>query len=192
MIKKFYFLFLFFVHAGIIYPANSGDLDFNIALKLYDNLEFHSALEKFERLAKTPQVSSTTELASLFYAKTLIRLERYEDAEKHLLNFSEKFLNSKYFDEARLTLAKVFFEQKDDLNSYKEIINLAESNDEKFFKDDAVEYDKGIGELYLKPAKLEILAITSSNQIIPMLQPLTAKAYLREKDYKKAGDIFSE
>src|SRR5690606_20253705 len=104
----------------------------------------------------------------------------------------EKFLNSKYFDEARLTLAQVFFEQKDYLNSFKELINLAESTDEKFFKDYALESAKGIGELYLKPAELEILAITSSNQLKPMLQLLTGKAYLREKDYKKAGDIFSE
>jgi branched-chain amino acid transport system substrate-binding protein len=172
-------------------PA-SDNPEFDIALKLYENLQFEEALKKFEKLASTAD-DTQKELSSIFCAKSLIKLNRFDKAAEYLDKFLKTNQKLKYADEARLTCAQALINLKDYKKAFIELLLLNEKTNDNYYKDYSGKSLLKVGEALLGSADFESLfpGIVPEKQK-SLVKLLLGKAYLNEHKYDEARNEFLE
>ncbi|MFO7445428.1 MAG: ABC transporter substrate-binding protein [Ignavibacteriaceae bacterium] len=185
---QLFFLFLFV----FISPQLKADEDteFQLALRLYENLQYAEALPKFENLVKQEFHSRTT-ASYVFYGKTLLHLGKPVEAENNLEKFLELYPESNYSDEARLTLAKAYFDQKNYSNAFYELLFLADKGKTRFYPEHSKTVAGNIAVNNLSSEQLtDILAHTSLENQKPFIQLLLGKVLLKENKREEAKQTF--
>ena len=100
---------------------------------MYDSSKYEAAWQIFDDIIKRDDFTSETTISYIFEGKSLVGLQKYEEGKSILNEFLEKYPASKYADEAKLTLAKIFVEQKDFYRAFNELISLIESSESPFY-----------------------------------------------------------
>ncbi len=194
-IIAFVLLFLFPIHS---YSQNSVDTskvskEFNLGLDLYNSSKFKDAHQKFNWIITQNDYNRVTTIAYIFDGKSLLQLKLYNDAERVLKEFLTKYSDSKYIDEARLTLAQIYLGIKNYYLSFKELIPIIDYTTSSFNKDYAKSSGEKIALNYLAPAQIKSI-LDSANGIKskPYLLLLLGKSFLQNGEQKEAADSFSE
>jgi len=184
-----FYLFLFPVLFTGITRGASGP-EFDIALKLYENLQFKEAVVKFSILSVNGE-GQEKQLSSLFYAKSLIKLNRAGKAVYYLDSLLKQDKRNPYEDETRLTLAEAYVNDSDYANAFGELLLLADKSEDKYYKNYARSSAAKISESLLSSSELrKIIAGKIPDSLKPFTMLLLGKAYLNEFKYDDARNEF--
>jgi branched-chain amino acid transport system substrate-binding protein len=189
--KYFFLLIIFFVISEIflVYPQNneSSEADFNQAVKLYDSGDYNGALKLFNLIAGQNN-NPDKEISLLFKGKCLLRINNFDEADSTLFKFIDLYPTSNYVDEARLTLSKSYYEEKDYYDSFKELVNLITASNSEFY----VNYAKATGEkiaenFLISPDIKKIYNSISESKSKPYLLLILSKLSVTEGNLKAAS-----
>jgi ABC-type branched-subunit amino acid transport system substrate-binding protein/predicted negative regulator of RcsB-dependent stress response len=185
------FLILFFLFLinpiGIGYSQEKFDSQFKSGLELFSALKYQDALEIFERLADKTTYNSKTTISYIFAAKSYLHLNQPEKSSEILNKFLELYSDSRYKDEARLTLSKAYLEAKNYSNSFKTLLELIKDSEAPFYKNYAKLTAEKIAVKYLIISDLKIIiALNRGKEIKPFLQLVSAKILLADDNLDDA------
>jgi ABC-type branched-subunit amino acid transport system substrate-binding protein/outer membrane protein assembly factor BamD (BamD/ComL family) len=192
MDKKYYFLLiLFFIisNSFLVYPQSSenSEVDFNHAVKLFDSGDYNGALKTFDLIAGQNS-NPDKEISLLFKGKCLLRINNFDEADSTLLKFIDLYPTSNYVDEARLTLSKLYYKEKDYFDSFKELVNLITASNSEFY----INYAKATGEkiaenFLISPDIKKIYNSVSESKSKPYLLLILSKLSVTEGNLKAAS-----
>ena len=135
---KFLILLLF---SSLVFAQGNTEINklFDASIKDYESSRWTSALSGFNKIAFEHGFNSKTTLALLFIGKINLELNNYADAEKNLIKLLRDYPQSKYGEEAELTLAKVYFENQNYNKAFTALCSLI-SNSKKVFTSDSLKF----------------------------------------------------
>ncbi len=109
--------------------------EFNLAMNLYDANQYQDAIKLFDRVINAPSITTRTTAALLFKSKSLVKLNKYDEALSTLNNFKDEYSQSKYIDEVRIDIANIYFNKQEYLNAFKELTNEIDSTSNDGYRD---------------------------------------------------------
>jgi len=195
LIKYFAAIIFIILFTSSSFPQNTENVntEFKLAVNLYDALQYNDALKIFNRIASTEKINSKTTVSYIFKAKTLLKLDRFEEAKQTLIKMIELFPQSKYKSEARITLAKILFEQKEYYESLKPILSLVEDSKSDEYLDYAKTTGEKIAYSFLPSSLLRVLnTLYSGENTSPYLKFLLGRVYQKENNPEVARQTFEE
>ena len=186
MPKIFLLLIIFLV------PVTTAQDKFQDALNKYGSGQYADAHIMFGEIYSTGS-GSYREAALLFRGKTELKLNRIDEARKTVVDFLVLFPASKYRDEGRITLSKIYLEQGDPEPALKEMLYLVEETKSKDNFRFAKETGSKIAASYLAAGQLETMLNTApGKKSKPFLLLLTGKAYINIDNKLDADAAFLE
>ncbi len=191
MVKKILFITLLLL--SVSFPQKTSNennnLKFKQAVNLFEALEYKRALDLFNSILEETNNSKTT-LAKLFKAKTLIKLEQFEEAYDVLDDFIAEYPESKYLNEARSGLIKIFYLQKNYLNVLKECVKIIADSSEQFYTGYAKNIAAQVGSNYLNSFQLnQIINDVKKDELKSFLLLMLTKVYLKEGNISESKKI---
>jgi branched-chain amino acid transport system substrate-binding protein len=176
----------------LLVPSIIAQEKFQIALNKYSSGEYEDAHFMFREMYSTAS-GTYRGAALLFRGKTELKLNRTADARKTVVDFLVLFPSSEYRDEGRITLSKIYLEQRDPVSALKEILYLIEESKSKDNIRFAKETGSNIAAAYLAAEQLETMLPTApGKRSKPFLLLLTGKAYLSIDNKLDADAAFLE
>lgn len=174
-------------------PAEDLDKLFAQAIKDYKDAKWNSSLINFNKIANEFKLNPKTSLATLFMGKINLQIDNLSQAEETLLRFNNEFPQSKYSDEAVLTLANVYFNQRKYTKSIESLCAIIENSKHSEMISLSRNLAEEIGVNYLTGHEMkEIYDTTQLSYVKPFMLLLTGKIYVYQKNYQLAREIFSK
>ena len=193
MLKK---IFIFLFTCSFLVSAQSSDelkKLFESAIKDFKNSKFTSSLSSFTKIANEYQTNPKTTLALLFIGKINLELKNYSDAEENLLRLLREFPQSKYSEEAEITLSKVYLDQKEYTKSFWRLCSVISSTEQSETKDFIRSKAEDIALNYLSAPEVKtIYDSTKLSSIKSFLLLVNGKIHLRRKNDKLAQETFTQ
>ncbi len=196
-IKILFFVIILSIFSSCFAQSKSDSvktgLEFNAALDLYNAAKYRDAQEIFEGIVTKQAYNAETTIAYLFYGKSLLGLKEFDLAIKVLNNFIEEYPGSKYVDEAKATIAYIYYVQKDYYDAVKELDKIIASTESPEYDGYARNTVERLAEDYLTVPQLKgIYDSTSSMRAKPYLLLTIGKMYINKKQINNAEDVFTE
>lgn len=183
MFKEILFALIIFSSSLLAQPSDKINKKFDYALKDFASKKWYSAFEIFNQIAYGYPKNSKTSLAFLFVGKTSLELKNFAEAEIALNNLMKEYPKSKYVDEAKLTLAKIFFEQKKYFKSFGYLCDLMVNSGSDEYKFNTKELAENLALNYLSAAEIKAFHdSTKQNDLKPFLLLLRAKIYISQNN----------
>jgi len=192
--KILIFLFLALtstILAQLIDTSKAGN-EFNNALKLYNSNKFHEAQQLFSDIITRYEFNSYTTIAYIFDAKSFIGLKVPDAALKILREFINRFQDSKYVNEAKLTLAQALFDQHDYLRAFNELCNLIDSTSSEEYIRLAKRDGEKIALNFLSADQIKQVYDSSGIKSKPFILLEAGKIYLQNNNKEEAEKTFAE
>jgi branched-chain amino acid transport system substrate-binding protein len=193
MLKNIFICLLTF--SSLVSAQTSDELKklFDSAIKDFKESKFTSSLSYFNKIANEYQTNSKTTLALLFLGKINLELKKYSDAEENLLRLLREFPQSKYSEEAEITLSRVYLDQKEYAKSFWRlclVINGIEQTETQTLARTTAE---NIALNYLTASEVKtIYDSTKLTSVKPFLLLVNGKIHLRRKNDKLAQETFTK
>lgn len=123
-----------------LFAQSSGNLQKNYrnGKELFDNGKYELAMQIFTPIARQAENNPFTEYASFFYALSAYNAGEKDQAKNMLMQIDQKYGTWEEVDEARLWLAKIYFEE----NEFQQGISTLNKIKSKEVKDTALEMRK--------------------------------------------------
>jgi branched-chain amino acid transport system substrate-binding protein len=183
-------LLLILFLSSFSFPQN--DPDFSKAIKLYKEKKYYEALALFESVIKNPENSKTTS-AIIFKGKTLLALNKISDSKTTALDFLNNYPSSNYFEEAKLLLARIYFEEKDYLKSANQLLSIIHESDSLIYINEAKSSAENLALQYLTDAQLKSLYKSFKDESVKsFILLVTAKSQVDKKEFKEALNSLDE
>ncbi len=109
------------------YALRQGLLEFQTG-------NYQKALEIFEQLSIIKPHNPFAEAGLFLKAKTLVRLERMDEAESAVADFRKYFPISQYGDHIGLLEAEILYARRQDFRAYEKLFNILEKSDDDALK----------------------------------------------------------
>ena len=112
----------------VIVNAQNDDAvrEFQVGLNLFDTQNYNDALQIFNQILENGELNSRTTVSYLFKGKTLLKLNRLDEAIQTLNQCINSYPNSIYCDEARIVVTKCYKDEGKYLNAFEESNSLIE------------------------------------------------------------------
>lgn len=179
--------------AQTVRDTEKVSMRFARAIQLYDSSKYEAAWQIFDDIIKRDDFNSETTISYIFEGKSLVGLQKYEEGRGILNEFLEKYPASKYADEAKLTLAKIFVEQQDFYQAFNELISLIESSESPFYLSYSKAAAEKIASNYLSTSQIKIVYDSlAGKKAKPLVLLLLGKSYVQNNNRKDAENSFSE
>ncbi len=185
MMGKFRLLFGFiiFLLLGRIYAQNTSNnnnenIEFQLALNLYESAQYSDALQLFDKIINSSQPTPETTISILFKGKTFLKLKKYDDTEKVLKEFIQVYPGSKYVNESWIVLTKTELLQNNYFQAFEDLLSVIKTTDSKYYLNYAKKNAGKIALNYLKPGQLKIINDSTLNQ---KLKPILKQSFLLGK-----------
>ena len=178
-IKIFTIFFLLFL-CSLSKAQNNDDVnqEFKLALNFYSTQNYNDALQLFDRIIKDEQNPRTT-VAFLFKGKTLLNLNRQDEAISTLNQFLNIYPNSEYADEARMVITKCYKDEGMYQDAFKELTQIISTSNSQDYISQAKSISKKIAIDYLTPELIKnIYENTTSEKLKPFLLLVLGETYL--------------
>ena len=185
------FLLLF---CSFSYAQNEDDInqEFRLALNFYDTQNYNDALQLFNRIINY-ELNSKTTVSFLFKGKTLLKLNRQDEAVSTLNQFLNIFPNSEYTDEARMVLTKCYKEEGKYPDAFKELTQIISDGKSQDYINQAKLISKEIAINYLTPELIDnIYEGTISEKLKPFLLLVLGETYLTNGNSADGLKAFSQ
>ncbi len=167
--------------------------EFSLGVDLYNSGQYSDAHQIFKGIISGYVYNPQTTISYVFDGKSLLQLKKYSEADSILSLFISRFPGSNYIDEARLTLAKLYFERNNYLQTFKELSKIIETTASPFYSSYAKSTGEKIALNYLNADDINKLCdSTESPTLKPYLLLLAVKYYLTRDDLKNAEGKLTE
>ncbi len=187
----FSFLTLSFLFAS--FPQSDYSNDFQKALKFYSDKKYYQALSLFDKVISDYPENSKTTAAILFKSKTLLSMNKLAEAKKISIDFINKYSPSKYADEARFLLAKIYITEKDYAEAFSQLLNVMQSSSSKQYLNDAEKEGENLVLNFLTITDLKNISNSYRNEKVKSyLLLVTAKLQINQNLYDKASASLNE
>jgi len=170
----------------------SINIKFNMAVNLFDSREYEKAVKNFEDIVNYSFNDKTT-ISHFFLAKSYYAIGNTIQAEKYFSSFIADYPNSKYIDEVRILLAKLYYEQKDYIKSLSQVCLLIEYTNSASYSSTAKSYGSMVMQNHLTSAEVfNEIKNYSDNRVRAYLKINLAKIYIKEKNIFQAEQTINE
>ncbi len=193
MLRKLSFLILAVSYIILAQTSIEINKKFEQAVKDFDEARWTSSLSNFNKIVNEYELNSKTSISLLFIGKVNVELKNYIGSEHYLLRLLNEFPQSKFTDEAKITLSKVYFDKKDYPKSFWKLCDIIVNSENKENKSLARISAESIALNYLSSA--EINSIYDSTKIItikPFLLLTSGKIYLAKNNFQVASETFAK
>ena len=191
------FFLIIIVSVSVLYPQNitvDTNKDFEKALSLYNSKKYNDALFLFEKIAVRTENNTKNTASAFFVSKILVEQKKYVEAENSINNFLKDYPQSKYANEVKNLLIKMYVDKSDFVKAFETCITFVEKSSSIVFKNETKNVAEKIALGNLKSSDVEKY-IDKYSTLKPFLILLTGKLYLAEGDnsdaLKKFDDITS-
>lgn len=172
---------------------NLIDNKFNAAVRLFEKSKYSLALEIFEWIIDNNKINSKTTVSYLFKAKSELRLNKFKNANITLNKLLQYYPDSKYRNEALLTLSKLYYIMKDYFGGMSKIVQLISETTLPYYVHYAKSTGKKIALNYLSSFDLIRIYDSSKSKIItPFILYLLGQIYFKEGDIQSSKNSFKE
>lgn len=184
----FFFVFFLFIPFSSLMPQmgineENINIKFNLAINLLDNKEYQKAIKNFEEIVFNIPFNSKTTAAHFLIGKANYESGNVLQAEKKLLGFLDEYPNSKYADEVRILLAKIYTSRSDYSKGLYYICQIVEYTSASNYNASAKEYGNNIIKNNFTAAKLfNEIKNYSDPKVRAYLKLNLAKLYIKEKN----------
>lgn len=198
MHKIFSFIILFLLITNLSFSQNQTDQDFinkqfDLALNLYNNQQYDKALKIFNQITDNFEYNSKTSASEIFIGKILVQQKKYDEAENDIKDFLSQNPDSRYSDEARVTIAKAFIEQSKYLDAFKELTFILETSNSQYYLLYAKNTAEKLARDFLRAGEVQNLFDSFTKAQPKSFILLTSgKLYLKEGDKVDASKVFSK
>lgn len=166
---------------------------FDQALKDYNAAKWTTALIYFEKIAYEFPINPKTSLSLLFAGKASLKLNKHKEAEQSLVRLLKEYPRSRYFEDASVTLAKVYLDQTQFTKAFWRLciaMTVSASNNSKGSIRNTAE---SVALNYLSAAEIKSIHDTTElTEVKPFLLLLTGKIHAARQNSKLAQEIFSK
>jgi tetratricopeptide (TPR) repeat protein len=174
--------------------------EFNIGLNLFDTQSYNDALQIFNQILENGGLNSRTTVAYLFKGKTLLKLNRLDEAIQTLNQFIDSYPNSVYCDEARIVITKCYKDEGKYLNAFEESNSLIEFGQSSDYVSRARSISEKLALNYLTPDEIKkVYETTTSYKLKPFLLLVLGKLYIAQgnsdeglKAFSKINDLYPD
>lgn len=191
--KNLFLILIFSI--SVLYPQNltiDNNKDFDKAVNYYNSKKLDDALTLFNRIAKRKDNNTKQSVSAFFAAKILAEQKKYYDAEKSVTNFLSEFKQSKYADEIKNLLIKIYIDKQEYSKAFDSCLSFIESSNSIVFKKETKSLAEKIALNYLQSSEVE----KNSDRyytVKPFILLITGKILIAEGDkadaIKKFDDI---
>ncbi|HEX9740157.1 MAG TPA: tetratricopeptide repeat protein, partial [Ignavibacteriaceae bacterium] len=148
-----------------LFPQKSNSA-FEGGIKLYGEMKYYQALDLFEEVIKEYPQNPKITAAIIFKGKTLFALGKTNEAKTTTLDFLNKYPSSSYVDEARFLLVKIYFEDKDYLKSFNQLLKVIDNSGSFIYVTEAISSAEDLALQYLTVENLRSLIKSYNNEYI--------------------------
>ena len=188
------FFLIIIVSVSVLFPQNitvDTNKDFEKALSLYNSKKYNDALFLFEKIAVRTENNTKNTASAFFVSKILVEQKKYVEAENSINDFLKDYSQSKYANEVKNLLIKMFVDKSEFVKAFETCITFVESSSSIVFKNETKKKKKKIALSNLKSSEVEQY-IDKYSTLKPFLILLTGKLYLAEGDNSDALKKFDE
>lgn len=188
------FFLIIIVSVSVLYPQNitvDTNKDFEKALSLYNSKKYNDALILFEKIANRTENNTKNTSSAFFVSKILVEQKKYVEAENSINNFLKDYPQSKYANEVKNLLIKMYVDKSDFVKAFETCITFVETSSSIVFKNETKNVAEKIALNHLNSSEVEKY-IDKYSTLKPFLILLTGKLYLAEGDNSDALKKFDE
>ena len=182
------------VAVSVIFPQNltvDTNKDFEKALSLYNSKKYNDALNLFEKIAVRKENNTKNTASAFFVSKILVEQKKYVEAENSINNYLKDYPQSKYANEVKNLLIKMYVDKEDFVKAFETCITFVETSSSIVFKNETKNIAEKIALSNLKSSEVEKY-IDKYSYLKTFLILLTGKLYLAEGDNSDALKKFDE
>lgn len=190
--KNFFITIIFAV--SLLYSQNitvDTNKDFEKALGFYNSKKFNEALSLFKKIADRTGNNTKNTISAFFVSKILVDQKKYVEAEKSINDFLTDYPQSKYANEVKYLLIKMYVDKSEFVVAFESCINFIESSNSIVFKNETKNVAEKIALGNLNSSEIEKYPNKFSSTK-PFLILLMGKLYLAEGDNSDALKKFDE
>jgi branched-chain amino acid transport system substrate-binding protein len=190
--KNIFIILLFAV--SVQYPQNitvDNNQDFEKALSFYNSKKNDDAVNLFKKIASRKENNTKITASAFFVSKILVEQKKYSEAENAIKAFLLDYPHSKYVDEVKNLLIKIFVDKADFVKAFESCITFVESSNSTVFKNETKNVAEKIAVNNLKSSEVEQY-IGKYSSLESFLLLLTGKLCLAEGEYSEALNKFNE
>ncbi|MGA8265135.1 MAG: ABC transporter substrate-binding protein [Ignavibacteriaceae bacterium] len=185
-------LFLLFFCSLSKAQSDDANQEFRLALNFYNTRNYNDALQLFDRIISS-ELNSRTTVAFLFKGKTLLKLDRQDEAISTLNQFLNIYPNSDYSDEARMVITKSYIVEEKYQDAFEELNQIISVGKSADYINQAKLISKKIAVDYLAPGLIKnIYENTTSERLKPFLLLLLGEVYLTNGNSVDGLKVFSK
>jgi len=193
---KFITFLIVLVLSSISYSQVDQNLvnsKFNTAVKLFEKGDYSTALKTFEWIINDNDLNSKTTASYLFKAKSELRLNKFQNSNITLNKLLQYYPDSKYRNEALLTLSKLYYKMNDYAGAMSKIVQLISETTLPYYVHYAKSTGKKIALNYLSSSDLIRIYNKYKSEIIsPYILYLLGQVYFKEGDIQSSKNSFKE
>ena len=176
------FFFLLFFCPFSIAQNNVEEQQFRLALNFYDTHNYNDALQLFNRILDS-EFNSRTTVSYLFKGKTLLKLNRPDEAINTLDRFISIYPTSEYADEARMVITKHYKDEREYWNAFEVLCQIVSTSNSPDYVNEAKSVAGKIAVDYLNTDKIKnSYDSTASVKLKPFLLLVLGKVYIKRGD----------
>jgi len=166
---------------------------FNTAVKLFEKGDYSTALKTFEWIINDNDLNSKTTVSYLFKAKSELRLNKFKSSNTTLSKLLQYYPDSKYRNEALLTLSKLYYKMDDYAGAMSKIVQLVSETTLPYYVHYAKSTGKKIALNYLSSSDLIRIYNKYKSEITsPYILYLLGQVYFKEGDIQSSKNSFKE
>lgn len=188
------FFLIIIVSVSVLYPQNitvDNNKDFEKALSLYNSKKYNDALNLFEKIAVRTENNTKNTASAFFVSKIFVEQKKHVEAENSINNFLKDYPQSKYANEVKNLLIKMYVDKSDFVKAFETCITFVETSSSIVFKNETKNVAEKIALGNLNSSDVEQY-IDKYSTLKPFLILLTGKLYLAEGDNFDALKKFDE
>jgi len=130
---------------------------FEDAVSLFSKNDYTHALDLFNTVISDYSYNSKTTAAIVFKGKSLLVLNRLTDAKNTVIDFLNNYPSSKYVDEARLLLSKIYVNSGEYPKAFNQLLSVLQYSGSKIYSDEAEHSGENLALQYLSISDLKDL-----------------------------------
>ena len=181
----------FSIFAQEISDTSFANAEFKLAIDHYNSKQYSDAQKIFKKLSGSS--NSFTTISTIFNAKSLLQLNQLQSSEEILKKFLDVYPFSSYADEAKIMLAKIYFDKKRYSKAFNEIEKIISTTKSTFYLDYAKSSGEKLALNYLTSFQVKSFYDSSSSTgMKPYFLYILSKSYLKEEKIDSAKILLNE
>lgn len=139
---------------------------FNEGVTFFAGGEYYRALVSFDRILNDYSYNSKTTASVIFKGKTLLALDLLTEAKNTIIDFLNNYPSSKYIDEARTLLSKIYLKNNEYDKAFNQLLSIIQYSKSDIYVEEAEHSGESLALEYLTIPQVKSLYNSSKDEKI--------------------------